>query len=58
MTPTPRFQVETMIRQNIAEIDAFAGVFRERIVTAFGTLHDDAEKAMDREIVAVTNESQ
>lgn len=50
MTPMPRFQAEGLIRQNIAEIDAYAGVFRERIVTAFATLPEDAEKAMVREM--------
>lgn len=50
MSPAPRFQAEFMIRQNIAEIEAFAEVFRQRITPAFADLHGDAEKAMDREM--------
>ena len=38
MSPAPRFQTEFMIRQNIAEIEAFAEVFRQRIVTAFAAI--------------------
>lgn len=50
MQPTPRFQAEYSIRQNIAEIDAYADVFRRRVIASFTTLHDDAVEAMDREM--------
>lgn len=55
MNAGARFQAEFMIRQNIAEIEAFADVFRERIISAFSDLHGDAEKAMDREMAQLNS---
>lgn len=43
-----------MIRQNIAEVEAFAEVFRKRITTAFANLPGDAENVMLQEMEQIS----
>ncbi len=45
----PRFHAEYFIRRNVKEIDSYGAVFRDRIVKAFDTLTEEADKLRDEE---------
>jgi hypothetical protein len=45
----PRFHAEFFVRQNVREIETYGQVFRDRIVKAFETLAEEANKLRDDE---------
>jgi len=45
----PRFHAEFFIRQNVKEIETYGLVFRDRIVKAFETLAEEADRLRDEE---------
>lgn len=48
-TPPPRFQAEFMLRRNIAELNAYSGVFRSRVLTAFADAMPDTSPTQDED---------
>ena len=56
MPPPPRFQAEFMLRRNIAELNAYAAVFRERILGAFP--EPQVERQETDPLVLLTDEEE
>src|SRR6266496_415289 len=49
MIPSPRFQAEYFIRQNIKELQTYANVFRARVASAFDDLEAEAKRIEQEE---------